>query len=290
MPEHGHHGHGGEMTPEQQKQMIEQQLNLSRNLGQIKYKIAVMSGKGGVGKSTVAANIAEAFQKEGFTTGILDADIHGPNIPKMLGVEDQDIMINEERHMMPVEAPSGLKVMSMAFMLDSIDTPIIWRGPQKTGSIKQLIAEVAWGPLDVLIIDNPPGTGDEPLTVLQTIPDIDAVVMVTTPNVVSQEDVLKCVKMVEMLNVENIGLVENMAYYECPHCNEKLHIFGKGDGKDFADEMEITYLGDLPLTEKVSSSPNKGGVMVTIEPKSDVTKRFTEIVNEIQDDFFKKED
>ena len=290
MPEHGHHGHGGEMTPEQQKQMIEQQLNLSRNLGQIKYKIAVMSGKGGVGKSTVAANIAEAFQKEGFTTGILDADIHGPNIPKMLGVEDQDIMINEERHMMPVEAPSGLKVMSMAFMLDSIDTPIIWRGPQKTGSIKQLIADVAWGPLDVLIIDNPPGTGDEPLTVLQTIPDIDAVVMVTTPNVVSQEDVLKCVKMVEMLNVENIGLVENMAYYECPHCNEKLHIFGKGDGKDFADELEITYLGDLPLTEKVSSSPNKGGVMVTIEPKSDVTKRFTEIVNEIQDDFFKKED
>ena len=290
MPEHGHHGHGGEMTPEQQKQMIEQQLNLSRNLGQIKYKIAVMSGKGGVGKSTVAANIAEAFQKEGFTTGILDADIHGPNIPKMLGVEDQDIMINEERHMMPVEAPSGLKVMSMAFMLDSIDTPIIWRGPQKTGSIKQLIADVAWGPLDVLIIDNPPGTGDEPLTVLQTIPDIDAVVMVTTPNVVSQEDVLKCVKMVEMLNVENIGLVENMAYYECPHCNEKLHIFGKGDGKDFADEMEITYLGDLPLTEKVSSSPNKGGVMVTIEPKSDVTKRFTEIVNEILDDFFKKED
>jgi ATP-binding protein involved in chromosome partitioning len=290
MPEHGHHGHGGEMTPEQQKQMIEQQLNLSRNLGQIKYKIAVMSGKGGVGKSTVAANIAEAFQKEGFTTGILDADIHGPNIPKMLGVEDQDIMINEERHMMPVEAPSGLKVMSMAFMLDSIDTPIIWRGPQKTGSIKQLIADVAWGPLDVLIIDNPPGTGDEPLTVLQTISDIDAVVMVTTPNVVSQEDVLKCVKMVEMLNVENIGLVENMAYYECPHCNEKLHIFGKGDGKDFADEMEITYLGDLPLTEKVSSSPNKGGVMVTIEPKSDVTKRFTEIVNEIQDDFFKKED
>ena len=290
MPEHGHHGHGGEMTPEQQKQMIEQQLNLSRNLGQIKYKIAVMSGKGGVGKSTVAANIAEAFQKEGFTTGILDADIHGPNIPKMLGVEDQDIMINEERHMMPVEAPSGLKVMSMAFMLDSIDTPIIWRGPQKTGSIKQLIADVAWGPLDVLIIDNPPGTGDEPLTVLQTIPDIDAVVMVTTPNVVSQEDVLKCVKMVEMLNVENIGLGENMAYYECPHCNEKLHIFGKGDGKDFADEMEITYLGDLPLTEKVSSSPNKGGVMVTIEPKSDVTKRFTEIVNEIQDDFFKKED
>ncbi len=290
MPEHGHHGHGGAMTPEQQKQMIEQELNLAKNLGQIKYKIAVMSGKGGVGKSTVAANLAETFQKEGFTTGILDADIHGPNIPKMLGVEDQEIMINEERHMMPVEAPSGLKVMSMAFMLDSIDTPIIWRGPQKTGSIKQLIADVAWGPLDVLIIDNPPGTGDEPLTVLQTIPDIDAVVMVTTPNVVSQEDVLKCVNMVEMLKVENIGLIENMAYYECPHCGEQLHIFGKGDGQDFADEMEINYLGDLPLTEKVSNSPDKGGVISTIDPKSDVTKRFAEIVKQIQDDFFKKEE
>ena len=143
-PHHGHgHGHGGQMTPEQQKQMIEQEIKLSRNLGQIKYKIAVMSGKGGVGKSTVAANLAETFQKLGFTTGILDADIHGPNIPKMLGVEDKELFVNEDHFMIPVEAPSGLKVMSMAFMIESIDTPIIWRGPQKSGSIKQLIADVA---------------------------------------------------------------------------------------------------------------------------------------------------
>ena len=154
---HGHHGHGGDMTPEQQKQMIEQEIKLSRNLGQIKHKIAVMSGKGGVGKSTVAANLAETLQKLGFKTGILDADIHGPNIPKMLGLEGEELFINEDHAMIPVVAPSGLKVMSMAFMLDSIDTPIIWRGPQKTGSIKQLIADVAWGPLDFLIIDNPPG-------------------------------------------------------------------------------------------------------------------------------------
>ena len=237
---HGHHGHGGDMTPEQQKQMIEQEIKLSRNLGQIKHKIAVMSGKGGVGKSTVAANLAETLQKLGFKTGILDADIHGPNIPKMLGLEGEELFINEDHAMIPVVAPSGLKVMSMAFMLDSIDTPIIWRGPQKTGSIKQLIADVAWGPLDFLIIDNPPGTGDEPLTVLQTITDIDSVIMVTTPNVVSQEDVLKCVKMVNMMNVDKIGLIENMAYYNCPHCGEKLHIFGEGDGKAFAEEMEIT--------------------------------------------------
>ena len=270
---HGHHGHGGDMTPEQQKQMIEQEIKLSRNLGQIKHKIAVMSGKGGVGKSTVAANLAETLQKLGFKTGILDADIHGPNIPKMLGLEGEELFINEDHAMIPVVAPSGLKVMSMAFMLDSIDTPIIWRGPQKTGSIKQLIADVAWGPLDFLIIDNPPGTGDEPLTVLQTITDIDSVIMVTTPNVVSQEDVLKCVKMVNMMNVDKIGLIENMAYYNCPHCGEKLHIFGEGDGKAFAEEMEITYLGDLPLTEKVSDSPNKDGVVVTLDPEGLVTSR-----------------
>ena len=289
-PHHGHgHGHGGQMTPEQQKQMIEQEIKLSRNLGQIKYKIAVMSGKGGVGKSTVAANLAETFQKLGFSTGILDADIHGPNIPKMLGLEGADLFINENRNMVPVEAPSGLKVMSMAFMLESIDTPIIWRGPQKSGSIKQLIAEVEWGPLDVLIIDNPPGTGDEPLTVLQTIPNTDAVIMVTTPNVVSQEDVLKCVKMVNMLNVKNIGLIENMAYYICPHCVEKLAIFGEGDGEAFSEEMEIEYLGDLPLTEKVSDSPNQDGVVSTIDPDGEVSKRFEDIVGKIKEEFLKEE-
>ena len=289
-PHHGHgHGHGGQMTPEQQKQMIAQEIKLSRNLGQIKYKIAVMSGKGGVGKSTVAANLAETFQKLGFSTGILDADIHGPNIPKMLGLEGADLFINENRNMVPVEAPSGLKVMSMAFMLESIDTPIIWRGPQKSGSIKQLIAEVEWGPLDVLIIDNPPGTGDEPLTVLQTIPNTDAVIMVTTPNVVSQEDVLKCVKMVNMLNVKNIGLIENMAYYICPHCGEKLNVFGEGDGEAFSEEMEIEYLGDLPLTEKVSDSPNQDGVVSTLDPDGEVSKRFEEIVGKIKEEFLTEE-
>ena len=289
-PHHGHgHGHGGQMTPEQQKQMIEQEIKLSRNLGQIKYKIAVMSGKGGVGKSTVAANLAETLQKLGYKTGILDADIHGPNIPKMLGLEGADLFINENRNMVPVEAPSGLKVMSMAFMLESIDTPIIWRGPQKSGSIKQLIAEVEWGPLDVLIIDNPPGTGDEPLTVLQTIPNTDAVIMVTTPNVVSQEDVLKCVKMVNMLNVKNIGLIENMAYYICPHCGEKLNVFGEGDGEAFSEEMEIEYLGDLPLTEKVSDSPNQDGVVSTLDPDGEVSKRFEEIVGKIKEEFLTEE-
>ena len=324
MPEHGHHGHGGQMTPEQQRQMIEQELRLAKNLGQIKHKLVVMSGKGGVGKSTVAANIAETLQSLGYKTGILDADIHGPNIPKMLGLEmygeafgenqfETFRQITEERlagktfendeeklayiesvkkefssTMFPVTLPSGLKVMSMAFLLESIDTPIIWRGPQKTGAIKQLISDCNWGELDYLIIDNPPGTGDEPLTVLQTIPDADAVIMVTTPNVVSQEDVLKCVKMVGMMNISKIGLIENMAYYVCPHCNEKLHIFGEGNGKAFAEEMEITYLGDLPIEERVSNSPNEDGVIATLDPNDEVSKRFVEIVEDIQKEFIKE--
>ncbi|WP_296858540.1 Mrp/NBP35 family ATP-binding protein [uncultured Methanobrevibacter sp.] len=319
---HGHHGHGGQLTPEQQRQMIEQDLRLAKNLGKIKHKIVVMSGKGGVGKSTVAANIAETLQSLGFKTGILDADIHGPNIPKMLGIEmledefnqyqfdtfkalveegivGKDLSQDEQKEyietkkeeyknsMFPVVSPSGLKVMSMAFLIDAIDRPIIWRGPQKTGAIKQLIADAYWGELDYLIIDNPPGTGDEPLTVLQTIPETDAVIMVTTPNVVSQEDVLKCVKMVELMNIDKIGLIENMAYYICPHCGEKLNIFGKGNGELFAEEMEITYLGDLPIEEKVSDSPNKEATISTLDPSDEVSKRFVEIVKDIQKEFTK---
>ena len=324
MPEHGHghHGHGGQMTPEQQRQMIEQEIRLAKNLGQIKHKLIVMSGKGGVGKSTVAANIAETLQKLGYKTGILDADIHGPNIPKMLGLDDmygetfsqeqfetfrkviderlatQTFESDEEKlayiesvkeefntTMFPVTIPSGLKVMSMAFLIDSLDRPIIWRGPQKTGAIKQLISDCHWGKLDFLIIDNPPGTGDEPLTVLQSIPDADLVLMVTTPNVVSQEDVLKCVKMVEMMNIKNIGLIENMAYYICPHCGEKLNIFGEGNGEKFAEEMEITYLGDLPIEESVSDAPNKDSAISILDPDDEVSKRFVEIIEEIKKSF-----
>ncbi len=316
---HGHHGHGGQMTPEQQMQMIQQDIRLAKNLGQIKHKIVVMSGKGGVGKSTVAANIAETLQAMGYKTGILDADIHGPNVPKMLGIEmleeefnqyqfdkfkelveaglDTSLPEEEQREyidnqrkeyqhsIFPVETASGLKVMSMAFLIDALDRPIIWRGPQKTGAIKQLVSDCHWGKLDFLIIDNPPGTGDEPLTVLQTIPEADLVLMVTTPNVVSQEDVLKCVKMVEMMNIKNIALIENMAYYICPHCNEKLNIFGEGNGEKFAEEMEITYLGDLPIEEKVSDAPNKEGTISVLDPSDEVSKRFVEIIEDIKKEF-----
>ena len=268
---HGHHG-AANLTPEQQKQMIEQELRLFEHMKNIKYKIAVMSGKGGVGKSTVAANLAEAFQKKGLLTGILDADIHGPNIPKMLGVEGEDVMI-ANGEMIPVMSKNGIKVMSMGFLIDSQDTPIIWRGPQKSGSIKQFMADTAWGDLDVLIIDNPPGTGDEPLTVLQALPSVDAVIMVT---------VLKCVGMVKMLNIEDIGLIENMSYYVCPHCGEKTNIFGESHGEDFANEMGVVFLGNLPLTEQVPESANQDSTMVNSYADSEVTQKFSEIIDNIK--------
>ena len=285
--EHGHgHGHGAQMTPEQQKLMIEQEIKIAQHLGKIKYKIAVMSGKGGVGKSTVAANLAEAFQKKGFKTGILDADIHGPNIPKMLGVDGNFVTVDEENLMVPIENESGIEVMSMAFLLDDKKTPIIWRGPQKTGTIKQLISDVNWGDLDVLIIDNPPGTGDEPLTVLQTIPNIDAVVMVTTPNDVSQDDVVKCVGMVDLLNIKKIGLVENMAYFPCPHCEEPIKMFGENQGAEFAEELGIEFLGDLPLTPRVADSANLGKSIVSLNANSELGEKFMFIADEIEKDFF----
>ena len=278
------HEHGGNLSDEDKKAIMEQNINITRNLANIKYKIAVMSGKGGVGKSTVAVNLAQAFNAMGYKTAIYDVDIHGPNVPKMLGIENESIGVKGNK-LVPVETDDGMLVASMAFLIESNGSPIIWRGPQKTGAIKQLISDVAWGNIDVMIFDNPPGTGDEPLTVLQTIPEADLVLMVTTPNVVSQEDVLKCVKMVEMMNIKNIGLIENMAYYICPHCNEKLNIFGEGNGEKFAEEMEITYLGDLPIEEKVSDAPNKEGTISVLDPSDEVSKRFVEIIEDIKKEF-----
>lgn len=285
MAKHAHHH--GNMDPEQQKAMMEQEIRLMKNMNNIKYKIAVMSGKGGVGKSTVAVNLATTFQKKGFKTGILDVDIHGPNVPKMLGLEGEQLSV-DKNELIPVVTENGMKVLSMAFLLDSLDSPIIWRGPQKSGAIKQFMSDVRWGNLDVLIIDNPPGTGDEPLTVLQSLPDIDAVVMVTTPNSVSQEDVLKCVKMVKMLKVENIGLVENMAYFVCPDCGKKIHIFGEDNMEKFAEFMEIEYLGDIPLTQEISKSAENDTPITIKDGETVVNKGFSKIVDKIDNLFLNR--
>lgn len=284
------HDHGGNLSDEDKKAIMEQNINITRNLANIKYKVAVMSGKGGVGKSTVAVNLAQAFNAMGYKTAIYDVDIHGPNVPKMLGIENESLSVKGNK-LVPVETDDGLLVASMAFLIESNGSPIIWRGPQKTGAIKQLISDVAWGNIDVMIFDNPPGTGDEPLTVLQMIPNLDAAVMVTTPSSVSEEDVIKCVGMTRMLNIENIGLVENMSYFECPHCDEKINLFGDSKGKDFAKAMDVDYLGDLPFRTQVSESADKYEVpIVKSEPESQAAQGFFDIAKEIESKYFNKDE
>lgn len=284
------HEHGANLSDEDKKAIMEQNINITRNLANIKYKVAVMSGKGGVGKSTVAVNLAQAFNAMGYKTAIYDVDIHGPNVPKMLGIEGESLSVKGNK-LLPVETDDGMLVASMAFLIESNGSPIIWRGPQKTGAIKQLISDVAWGNIDVMIFDNPPGTGDEPLTVLQMIPDLDAAVMVTTPSSVSEEDVVKCVGMTRMLKIKNIGLVENMSYFECPHCDEKINLFGDSKGKDFAEAMDVDYLGDLPFRTQVSESADKYEVpIVKAEPESKAAQGFLDIAKEIESKYFNKDD
>ena len=283
------HEHGANLSEEDKKAMMEQNINITRNLANIKYKIAVMSGKGGVGKSTVAVNLAQAFNAMGLKTALYDVDIHGPNVPKMLGIEDKQLSVKGNK-LIPVETDDGILVASMAFLIESNASPIIWRGPQKTGAIKQLISDVAWSNVDVMIFDNPPGTGDEPLTVLQMIPDLDAAVMVTTPSSVSEEDVTKCVSMTRMLNIKNIGLVENMSYLECPHCDERINLFGESKGKDFAEAMDVDYLGDLPFRTSVSESAVFEEVpIVKSKPESVAGKGFMKIAQEIKSKYMNKD-
>jgi len=259
--------------------LMQQEVDIVRRMSKIKHKIAVMSGKGGVGKSTIAVNLAAAFAKKGYNTGIMDVDIHGPNVPMMFGVEGKHLIFTSNG-IQPVEG-HGIKIMSVGFFLESLDSPVIWRGPKKTGVIKQFLSEVNWGDLDVLIIDNPPGTGDEPLTILQSVP-LDGVVLVTTPQAVVQEDVRKGINLVLESKVPIIGIVENMSGFICPHCNEEVPIFGSGNTEEMAKNMDVHFLGKLPLNVETPVSSDTGKPMVIKDPESDMAKRITEIANYIE--------
>ncbi|AAB85665.1 nucleotide-binding protein (putative ATPase) [Methanothermobacter thermautotrophicus str. Delta H] len=240
------------MTEDAQKLAImEQDVKIVRALSKIKHKIVVMSGKGGVGKSTVTVKLAEEFSRNGYSVCVLDADVHGPDIPKMMRVREPEITLTGNL-INPIPTPVGATVMSIEFFLPSEDTPVIWRGPKKTGAIRQLLADVNWEGIDVLIVDNPPGTGDEPLTVLQSIPGIDGVVIVTTPQEVSIHDVEKCINMVNHLKIPVLGIIENMSYLQCPECGKKVFLFGKDGGKYLADKFDLQFLGEIPFETGIS--------------------------------------
>ncbi len=270
---------------DQKKLLMQQEITIVKRMSYIGHKIAVMSGKGGVGKSTISVNLAVAFALENYQTGIIDVDLHGPDVPHMLGVENA-VLEQSPLGIVPVKARDNLEVLSIEFMLPVKGSPIIWRGPKKTGAIRQFLSDVSWGDLDVLVIDNPPGTGDEPLTVLQSISPLDGVVMVTTPQAVAGEDVRKCVNMVKGLNIPILGIIENMSGFTCPHCHEKINIFGKGVGKQLAEELNVPYLGSLPMETGVGENSDQGKPFLLENPDSEISKKFIKIVSKIEDKIF----
>lgn len=233
---------------------------LESSLCRIRHKIVVMSGKGGVGKSTVAVNLATALMLAGKRVGLLDVDIHGPSVPTMLGLEHERLR-QDENGLLPAEI-GDLKVMSLGFLLQDQDQAVIWRGPMKMGAIKQFLKDVYWGDLDYLIIDSPPGTGDEPLSVCQLIADLDGAVIVTTPQKVAAVDVRKSVTFCHQLKVPVLGIVENMSGFACPKCGEITPILSTGGGRRIAEDMGVPFLGAIPMDIQVAQACDSGQAFI----------------------------
>ncbi len=265
----------------QRQSMEERQEKASQAMARIKHKIAIMSGKGGVGKSTVAANLSLMLAEKGSRVGLLDADIHGPSIPTMLGIEGTKLGVLDQG-ILPAVVRPGLKVVSMGFLLAERDTPVIWRGPMKMGAISQFLGEVVWEDLDYLVVDLPPGTGDEPLSIAQLIPGMDGSVVVTTPQEVALISVRKCINFCQTLGVPVIGIVENMSGFVCPHCGKKVDIFGSGGGESAAHEYGIPFLGRIPLDPEIVASGESGIPFVVGGPDSRTAQDFVRILERMR--------
>ncbi len=252
----------------------------NQSMQKIKHKILVMSNKGGVGKSTVAVNLAFGLAQQGFQVGLLDVDMHGPNIPKMLAIEDM-VLTGDEKKIQPVPFMTNLKVVSMAFLLKKKDSPLIWRGPLKMGAIKQFLEDVDWGDLDFLVIDSPPGTGDEPLSVVQLIKDIDGTIIVTTPQDLALLDSRKAVNFAKRLNMPVLGIVENMSGFVCPHCGKKTDLFKTGGGEKAAREMDVPFLGKIPIEPEIVTSGDEGKPFVQQYSDNQTSRIFAQIVDRV---------
>jgi len=259
---------------------IVSETRLRDSLAKIKHVVIVMSGKGGVGKSTVSSNLAQALSVSGYQTGLMDLDITGPNIPKMFHVEDEKLTVDNDM-LVPVLVPPSLKLMSMAFLLPEKDSAVMWRGPVKMGAIRQFIEDVNWGELDYLIIDMPPGTGDEAISIVQLIPKADGVVIVTTPQDVALLDSRKSINFAAQTKVPIIGLIENMSGFVCPHCGETTEIFGSGGGEKTAKSMNVQFLGRIPFEPDIVSSGDSGIPIVIRNPDSPSAKAFNGIVEKL---------
>jgi ATP-binding protein involved in chromosome partitioning len=263
---------------------IAQQENaIKTSLGKIKHKILVMSGKGGVGKSTVSTNLALGLAKKGYKVGLMDVDIHGPDICRMLNLNDklQESQTAEGGLVPPMKFGDNLKVISLEYMMEDRDDPIIWRGPLKVQAIRQFVADIDWGNLDYLIIDAPPGTGDEPLTVAQNIKDAHALV-VTTPQDVALADVRKSLNFCKHVKMKVIGMVENMSGFICPHCHETVEIFKTGGGEKTAGEFGVNFLGSVPIDPKVVVGGDDGNPYLSSDDDSPAVKAFSKVIENVE--------
>jgi ATP-binding protein involved in chromosome partitioning len=267
-----------------QKEIEEERQRLKQNMSKIKHKIAVMSGKGGVGKSTVTVNLAMAFAMQGHVdrVGILDADIHGPSIPRMLGLKGYGFQVLGPGVVIPAIGPLGIRVVSMDFLLPNDETPVIWRGPLKMRAIQQFLADITWGELDFLFVDLPPGTGDEPLSVVQLIPEMDGVIIVTIPSDVSQAVVRKAVTFAKELRVPVIGVIENMSGFVCPKCGTRVDIFKTGGGRKIAEDLGVPFLGSIPIDPQICADSDEGIPFIVRHPDSPASKAFMDIVEKIE--------
>jgi len=256
------------------------QERIAGNLKAVKHRLLVFSGKGGVGKTTTAVNIAAGLADAGHKVGLLDVDIHGPNVPKMLGVEDSKMNVTEDGRMVPVLTPSGIRLVSMAFLVQDQDAPVVWRGPLKMRAIMQFLSDVDWADTEWLLFDSPPGTGDEPLSVAQLVPATAALV-VTTPQAVAVLDTRKAVKFAQMLKLRVLGVVENMSGLSCPHCGKRIELFKTGGGEQMARELGVPMLAKLPLDPAVVESGDSGRPFVTERPDSEAAKVVRELVGKL---------
>ncbi|UCD12759.1 MAG: Mrp/NBP35 family ATP-binding protein [Nitrospinaceae bacterium] len=254
---------------------------VNKRMGEIKHKLIVGSNKGGVGKSTVTTNLAIALAEKGFSVGLADADLHGPNIPKLLNAENVRLKATEEG-ITPYETRNGLKVASLGFLIEDPNMHIAWRDAVKYDFIIELLGNISWGPLDYLLIDLPPGTGNEQITIIDFIGDVDGAVVVTTPQDLALLDARKMISFARDSNVPIVGIIENMSTLTCPHCAKEIDVFKTGGGEKLAQELVLPYLGKIPLDSEITSRSDSGDPIVLSKPESAAARAFMQLADNCQ--------